>query len=307
MEAPTMKRAEGEPRVSMRNILLATDFSHSSDAALAHAASIARRYDAKMFVAHVIRPDAYQLVPPEATTVTLEQTRRYAEQQMAGLLISGKLRDIPHQVLLGTGELWGVLAEMLSQHEIDLIVVGTHGRTGVRKLLLGSAAEEIFRMATCPVLTVGPKVEVLEGAAAAAPDPLSRRRFLYATDFTAHSERAAAYAVSLAQENQAHLTLLHVVQESADVSAHNRARLVEFFTKRLRDLLPTEAEMWCEPEIIVEFGEPADAILKVAGDTKSELIALGVRRAGTFPGHLPPATAYKVVCQAHCPVLTVRG
>ncbi|MBI3664084.1 MAG: universal stress protein [Acidobacteria bacterium] len=300
-----MKRAGSESRVSLKNILLATDFSHSSDAALAHAATIARRYDAKMFVAHVIRPDAYQLVPPEATTVTLEQTRRYAEQQMASLLISGRLRDIPHQVLLGTGELWPVLSDMLSQHEVDLIVVGTHGRTGVRKLLLGSAAEEIFRMAPCPVLTVGPKVVLLEGAL--APDPLGRKRFLYATDFTAHSERAAAYAVSLAQENQAHLTLLHVVQEAADASPHNRARMVEFFRKRLRGLLPEEAELWCEPEVVVEFGEPADAILKVAGETQAELIALGVRRAGTFPGHLPPATAYKVVCQAHCPVLTVRG
>lgn len=306
MAAPIMKRADSETRVSMRNILVATDFSHSSDAALAHAASIARRYDAKMFVAHVIRPDVYQLVPPEVTAVTLEQTRRYAEQQMASLLISGRLRDIPHQVLLGTGELWPVLSELLGQHEIDLIVVGTHGRTGVRKLLLGSAAEEIFRMASCPVLTVGPKVTVPNGSAP-APDPLSRRRFLYATDFTAHSERAAAYAVSLAQENQAHLTLLHVVQESADVSPHNRARMVEYFTKRLRELLPDEAEMWCEPEIIVEFGEPADTILKVAREAQAEVIALGVRKAGTFPGHLPPATAYKVVCQAHCPVLTVRG
>jgi nucleotide-binding universal stress UspA family protein len=153
---------------------------------------------------------------------------------------------------------------------------------------------------------VGPKVAAPEGAAL-APDLLSRRRFLYATDFTPHSERAAAYAVSLAQENQAHLTLLHVVQESAEVSEHNRARMVEFFHKRLRTLLPDEAEMWCEPEIIVEFGEPADTILKVAREMRAEVIALGVRRAGTFPGHLPPATAYKVVCQATCPVLTVRG
>jgi nucleotide-binding universal stress UspA family protein len=300
------KRAESDTRVSMRNILLATDFSHSSDAALTHAASIARRYDAKMFLAHVIRPDAYQLVPPEATTVALEQTRRYAEQQMAGLLISGRLRDIPHQVLLGTGELWSVLSDFMSQHEIDLIVVGTHGRTGARKLLLGSAAEEIFRMASCPVLTVGPKVAV-PADASTVRDPLSRRRFLYATDFTEHSERAAAYAVSLAQENQAHLTLLHVVKEGGEASEHNRARLIEFFHKRLRALLPDEADMWCEPEIIVEFGEPADAILKVAAESRAELIALGVRKAGTFPGHLPPATAYKVVCQATCPVLTVRG
>jgi nucleotide-binding universal stress UspA family protein len=306
MEAPVMKRADSGTRVSLQNILLATDFSHSSEAALEHAAAIARRYDAKMYIVHVIRPDAYQLVPPEATTIALEQTRRYAEQQMAHLLVSGLLRDIPHQVLLGTGELWPVLSDMLEQHEVDLIVVGTHGRTGVRKLLLGSAAEEIFRMAHCPVLTVGPKV-TLAAADATSPSPLQRRRFLYATDFTPNSEQAAAYAVSLAQENQAHLTLLHVVEGSTDASPANRTRLVEYFSKRLRGLLPDEAELWCEPEIVVEFGEPADAILKVAAETKAELIALGVRRAGTFPGHLPPATAYKVVCQAHCPVLTVRG
>jgi nucleotide-binding universal stress UspA family protein len=306
VSAPSMNREGSTTHVAMRNILLATDFSQASEAALAHAARIARRYDAKMFVAHVIRPDVYQLVPPEAASVTLEQTRRYAEQQMAGLLISGRLRDIPHQVVVGTGELWPVLSELLGQHDIDLIVVGTHGRTGVRKLLLGSAAEEIFRLASCPVLTVGPKVSAPESDAL-GPDALSRRRFLYATDFTAHSERAAAYAVSLAQENQAHLTLLHVVQENGEVSPHNRARMVEYFTKQLRELLPAEAEMWCEPEIIVEFGEPADTILKVARESRAEVIALGVRRAGTFPGHLPPATAYKVVCQAHCPVLTVRG
>jgi nucleotide-binding universal stress UspA family protein len=309
-EPLTKPAANGRSLIAFQNILLATDFSTPSAAALHYAAALARRYDARVFVAHVIRPDVYQLVPPEALTITMEQTRRYAEQQLANLLISGHLRDIPHQVLLGTGELWPVLSDMIERNDVDLVVAGTHGRTGVRKLLLGSVAEEIFRLAPCPVLTVGPRLASLDPQVSHYQAG-AIRRILFATDFTVNSERASGIAFSLAQENQAHLTLLHAVQDVSELSPHNQARLTEFFTRKLRELLPPEAEFWCEPEFVVEFGSPADAILKVAAGSgenpPADLIILGVRKAATFPGHLPPATAYKVVCQATCPVLTVRG
>jgi nucleotide-binding universal stress UspA family protein len=296
-----MTLASCKSRVKLTNILWATDFSSSSEAALQYAASIARRYNSQIYMAHVIRPDSYQLVPPESFGVTLTQTRRYAEQQMSELLVSGRLRGIPHQVLLGEGELWTVISEMLAQHEVDLIVAGTHGRTGVRKLLLGSVAEEIFRLAACPVLTVGPKVP------REVPAESEFRHILYATDFTPTAERAAAYALSLAQEHNAHLTMLHVVEETSEASAQNAALLQTYFTKRLREMVPPGTELWCDPEFVVEFGPPADRILKIAMDREADLVIMGVRRSANFPGHLPPATAYKVVCQAHCPVLTVRG
>lgn len=307
--APALARTQspdetpGAPsmRVSLQNILFATDFSAVSDAALGHALGIARRYDSRLYVAHVIRPDAYQLVPTEAQPAAIEQTRRYAEQQIAQLLVSGRLRGLPHQVLLEQGEFWPALSGMLEKHEIGLVVVGTHGRTGVRKLLLGSVAEEVFRMASCPVLTVGPKV------AAEAPAETELKRILYATDFTPQAERATAYAFSLAQEHQAHLMLLHVVQGAGDVSAPGNARLTEFFTRRMQALAPEGADLWCDPQFAVDFGTPADLILKAAEQQQADLIVLGVRRSATFAGHLPPATAYKVVCQAHCPVLTIRG
>jgi nucleotide-binding universal stress UspA family protein len=251
-------------------------------------------------MAHVIRPDAYQLVPPEMLGTTLAQTRQYAEQQIGQLLVSGRLRGIRHQVLLGEGELWSVLSEMLEKHEVDLFVVGTHGRTGIRKLVLGSVAEEIFRLAACPVLTVGPK------ASLDVPEEVNLRHILYATDFTPAAERAAEYALSLAQEHQAHLTMVHVVREAPEFSPSNRILLQSFFCKRLRGLVPDESALWCEPEFVVEFGAPAEEILKLAAATRADLIVLGVRRTASFPGHLPPATAYRVVCQARCPVLTVR-
>jgi nucleotide-binding universal stress UspA family protein len=292
---------DGQAKLALHNILFATDFSASSDTALRYAVAIARRYDSHLHVSHVIRPDTYQLVPPEATTLVLSQARRYAEQEMGNLLISGRLRDIPHQVLLGEGELWPVLSGILSEHEIDLIVVGTHGRTGVRKLLLGSVAEEIFRLSSCPVLTVGPHV------AGQVPEEAELRHILYATDFTAASERAAAFAFSLAQEHQAHLTLMHAVGDTTSGSPHNAALIKEFFVTRLRALLPRGAELWCEPEFAVQFDKASHGILAVAAEKSVDLIVLGVGRTANFPGHLPPATAYEVVCQSLCPVLTVRG
>ena len=296
-----MEVIDGQTKLALRNILFATDFSTSSETALRYAVAIARRYDSHLHVTHVIRPDTYQLVPPEATALVLGQARRYAEQEMANLLISGRLRSVAHQVLLGRGGVWPVLAEMSERHGIDLVVVGTHGRTGIRKLLLGSAAEEIFRMAVTPVLTVGPRVS------SHPPREVGLRSILLAVDLTPISERAAAYAISLAQEHQAKLTLLHVVRDAVESTPQNEALLKEYFVRRMQAMVPEEATLWCDPEFAVEFGDAADNILRLAGEHEVDLIVLGVRRTATFAGHLPPATAYKIVCQAQCPVLTVRG
>jgi nucleotide-binding universal stress UspA family protein len=287
--------------VKLDNILFATDFSPASETAFGYALAIARRYDSKLFVAHVIRPDVYHMLPPENLAGVLEQIRRYAEQEMANLLISGRLRGIPHQILLEQGQLWTVLSGMMERNDIDLIVVGTRGRTGVQKLLLGSVAEEIFRLSQRPVLTVGPTVS------GRAPEETQLRQIVYATDFTPAAEQAAAYALSLAQEHQAHLTLLHVVRDADKVSPESIARLQEFFVKRLEKIVPPETNLWCDPEFAVAFGVPAEGILEIAKNRHADLIVLGVRGVPSFAGHLPPATAYKVVCQAPCPVLTVRG
>ncbi len=296
-----MKLVEPRSRVRLANILWTTDFSSISEAALQYAVSIARRYDSQIYIAHVIRPDSYQLVPPEVLGSALTHTRCYAEQQIGQLLVSGRLRGIPHQVLLAEGDLWTTLSMLILEHEIDLVVAGTHGRTGIRKLLLGSAAEEVFRRAPVPVLTVGPLTR------REVPAEAELRHILYATDFTPTAEHAGAYALSLAQEHQAHLTVMHVVREEAPSSRPNVTRVREYFLQRLKEIVPAEAELWCAPEFHVGFGEPASCILQAAEETQADLIVLGVRRTANFPGHLPPATAYQVVCQARCPVITVRG
>lgn len=296
-----MGLVDGKTRVALGNILMATDFSAHSTAALRFALSVARRFDSRLYVAHVVQPEILQPPMLGAVAPSVETVVRHAEQQMAELLVSGEWRGVPHQVLLGRGSLWPVLEGMIREHEIDLVVVGTHGRTGVQKLVMGSVAEEIFRLAPCPVLTVGPRVRH------DAPAEIRLQHIVHATDFTPAGARASAYALSLAQEYQARLTLLHVIEDVSAESSHEAEVLREATIRKLKAMVPLEAELWCEPEYAVEFGTRADRILDVLESCGADLVVLGIRRTANSPGHLPPATAYKVAARAHCPVLTVRN
>lgn len=208
------------------------------------------------------------------------------------------------EVLIKEGDLWSSLASVLEENDVDLVVIGTRGRSGIAKLVLGSVAEEIFRQAPCPVMTVGPDT------APAGKRDGQIKRILFATDFGPTSGAAAPYAVSLAQEFQAHLTLLHVTAEPKPGELVEPPDSVQSFYELLHKFVPAEAELWCVPEYLVEKGDPAEKILEVAARTGAELIILGVRQPSGFPGaatHLPIATAHKVVAHATCPVLTIRG
>src|SRR5262249_37138071 len=138
------------------------------------------------------------------------------------------------------------------------IVVGTNGRQGIGKFLLGSAAEEIVRRANCPVLTVGPECP------AAPQGEAAFRKVLYATDFGDSAPAAAAYAVALAQEHQAHLTLLHVITQPKAGDLVRPYDLEAAALERLRGFVRPDAELWCEPKAIVAHGDPAERILTIA-------------------------------------------
>jgi nucleotide-binding universal stress UspA family protein len=169
---------------------------------------------------------------------------------------------------------------------------------------MGSVAEEIFRTVTCPVLTVGPHSDSSHGAGAEI------REILYATDFASVSPAAADYAVSLAQEFQARLILMHVIPEPKAGDLVSASDVTTAARELLRKLVSEEAQAWCKPEYFVERGNPADRILEFARLRESNLIVLGVKPEEGLPGaatHLPIATAHKVVSRAPCPVLTVRN
>jgi nucleotide-binding universal stress UspA family protein len=151
---PEKKQKDAAKRVSISKILVTTDFSPVSDHALDFAIALARRYDARIYLAHIITPDPFQFAEPQLAQATYEKVRQAAEEGVTDILISGKLRGVPHEVLLEEGNVWPTLESLIRKHEIDLVLTGTHGRGKMEKLLIGSTAEEIFRKADCAVLTV---------------------------------------------------------------------------------------------------------------------------------------------------------
>ncbi|MGA8216692.1 MAG: universal stress protein [Candidatus Sulfotelmatobacter sp.] len=300
-----MKTLETSKRVALKNILFATDFSPYSNAALPYALAIARQYGARLFGAHVVPSEDYLFTAPESWPAHIQREEQL-EQEVAARL-EEQLREVQHEVLFGVGDVWKVLARLISEHDIDLIVVGTHGRTGARKLLMGSVAEKIFRQAVCPVLSVGPNVSCKPDA------EIQFRRILFATDFGCESLAALPYAISLAEEDQAQLALLHVIEQPpAGILDLDEVRTS--VKRRLKELVPPEAEAWCHVECLIEFGRqfapPAERILEIASTQMADLIVLGVRPthgAVATVTHLGHTTAQHILAHAASPVLTIRG
>lgn len=297
-----MKTLDTETRIQLKNVLFLTDFSPAAALAIPYAAEVAKRFGAELYALHVQTPIINPMTEP-ATWTALEK----AAEEEAAIHRATLIKSFPGQrtkALIREGGLWTELASVVAENKIDFIVLGTRGRSGLAKFLLGSTAEEIFRKAPCPVLTVGPF---------SPGEPERNGKFseiVYATDFNCQSAGAASYALSIAEEFQAHLTLLHVIADDKAGELVRSAELVDSAERRLRDLIPPEAEMWCEPQFVVKLGSAAEKILEVAKERNANLIVLGVRRPSGFPGaatHLPIATAHKVVSHAACPVLTVQG
>ncbi len=177
-------------RITINKILLATDFSPEAHNALQCAISLARRYGSTIFLTHVLAPEGSSGAM-EAWPDWPDVVRHDAEQSMANLESTEGLGLLPHEVILRSGDTWKVISQVLSDKDVDLIVLGTQGHGGINKLFLGSTAETVIRHATCPVLTVGPHVRLA-----------SLNRFghvFYATGFSGGSMRALTYALSLAK------------------------------------------------------------------------------------------------------------
>lgn len=292
---------DSSKRVLLTKILVTTDFSEVSDHALDYAISLARRYDARIYLAHVITPDPFQFAEPQLAQATYEKVRQAAEEGITDILISGKLRGVPHEVLMEEGNVWPTLEKLIVEHEIDLVVVGTHGRGKVQKILIGSVAEEIFRQADCAVLTVGP------GVKGETAKEIELKNILFATDFGPGAEKAAAHAFSLAQEHGARLSLLHVIESAAAYTEESVARQREINIVRMRQLMPKGSENWCKPEFRVTFGAAVEEILLAAREIKADLIVMGAKPRKSLAGHAPLTIAYNVVTKAPSPVITVRG
>jgi nucleotide-binding universal stress UspA family protein len=300
--------------VSVKNVLFATDFSATSEAALPYATAICRHFGSTLHTVHVLSDASLLLTTGGVDYVSMgtiyEDANTEAKEKLDQL--SDCFEGIPHRNYVRHGQVWKNLAAVIEENEIELIVLGTHGRTGLGKLLLGSVAEDILRHASCPVLTVGPKVcgraklPLLQNRRRdVAPLELELRRIVFATDFAQSAKWVARAAAGLAEEFRSRLTLVHVIEDYSELG--HRPGPIEESVQKLRELIPATAALQYAPETVLEFGDAADRILKVASERDADMIVLGAHSSSEVGStHLPWSAAHNVIANAHCPVLTTH-
>jgi len=294
-------------RIQIKHVLLATDFSEASRSPLTFAVAMAREYGATIHALHVVTPEAYLCATPE-NAAAFEEIEESLQREMAK--VSARLSGLTNDTAIerSVSVLAGV-EDWIEKNKIDLVVVGTQGRTGVRKLLMGSTAEAIFRHARVPVLTIGPAVR--EGIHNGG----KFRSVLFATDLTEISLAAASFAFSIAEDNDAKLTLLHVAyrhdaKDAEPPTASPRIASAADIMHILHEMIPVDADLWSRPEVVLKFGEPAKKILETAIEKAADLIVLGPRSVkGPLAAatHLSKGVSYNVAIRSRCAVLTVRG
>jgi nucleotide-binding universal stress UspA family protein len=281
-----------------QSVLFTTDFSPCSQSALPYARAIGEQYGSTIHVVHVVSTGAV-VIGGEFGGAGIELERENettAHQRMDHLLQSTPFKDVPYTQTIQTGVLCEVLLNLVADLKVDLIVTGTHGRRGMAHFLLGSVAEQIFRRATCPVLTVGP--EVRKGGLADG----ALKTIVYATDFSPASIHAFEYALSLARDYNASLHMLHAVN-SNEVTPDHLVIAISEAQSRLSNLILEGVPH----TTTVAYRHPADMILDVSRGASADLIIVGAHRDRPASTHMPCAVAHRVVSHAPCPVLTVRG
>jgi nucleotide-binding universal stress UspA family protein len=281
------------PGPAIRNIAVATDFCPWSERALQHALVLARHFGAVLHILHVVRRAEFSFVPDFMVPLD-ELAERDFDYLIGRLNAAHSLADIEHHRWNIDGEISGVLESFVRDHKIDLMILGTRGRTGISKFLLGSIAQEIFHFVSCPVLTVGPWSR-------GATRQLQLNKVLFATDLSPESAAVLPYVLMPATIWHAEIDVLHVCfSENCQCQ-----RRMEDLRRRM-EFLPSGKE----PLVVrchVVPGPPSPTVLNFAAQQRGDLIVLGLDHDRSLYGGPSDSHAYEIVRQARCPVLSVSS
>ena len=294
-----MQAIQEPTALSIRNILLATDFSPASARAADYARALTSRFASTVQIAHVFAPLAI-LVPGElGVTLPVEDASKRSSENLdrwhADFLRAGV--DVRTLSLESRKPAQAIL-QAASEQDVDLIVTGTTSKVGFERVILGSTAEEIIRSAECPVLTVGPK------AKPPADGPLAFSSIVYATDFSPEAIKAAVFALSFAEDSGARLFCCYV-SSAEGTNADERDYLDLQFKEALERMIPESSYDWCNPECVVAHGDASQAILDLARRVGADLIVLGARKSSYWLTHIERGMTPHLLAEATCPVLTV--
>lgn len=299
--------------IDIKRVLCPVDYSAHSRRAADYACAIARWYGAAVTGLYVLEPIPVVLpgtsegrlyAPIAFTRDVLEQFRTHLETFMRD-----RAGDRSVDAMVVEGSVSTEIVRLARRMPADLIVMGTHGRSGLDRLMLGSTTEKMLRKAPCPLLTVP------ADAPDAVPVPVLFGRILCAVDFSPSSLRALSFAESLAEEADARLCVIHVVEPpsvfepvpmGASGGAVSADELRAGARRKLDEAISQDARVYSHVSEVVISGKPYREILREAAEEESDLVVMGAH-GGALSALAFGSTTNHVVREATCPVLTLRA
>ncbi len=297
-------------RVQIKNLICTTDFSELSNRAIPYAIALAKEYGAKLYVCHVVGLPTTAIYgeilidPAEQQNKVLE----YAREQLKQIIGKQPIDWEPHVSIGHTADEVNKLAE---EKSADLLITATHGRSGLKRLILGSVTGRLIRTIPCPVL-------IIPGLQQDLPEVKTKtfkfHRILVGCDFSAVSSLALQYGLSIAQEFQSELHVVHVIEppvyrnfndSNTEVDIEFKPNLKDYLEEKLRMMIPEAAHNWCTPKTALLDGKSDEKVTGYAVDNQIDLIVLGVRGQGLVEKLFVGSTTERVIGRATCPVLSV--
>jgi nucleotide-binding universal stress UspA family protein len=297
-------------RVLLKRILCATDFSDFSNHAIPYGIALAREFKAKLFVSHVIDLSSAAVYGEAVFALEEQQSRMtsYAHKEMTRLMGQETLDWEP---LITVGNPANEIARLAADKQVDIAIAASHGRSGLKRVILGSVTERLMRTLPCPLWVVrSPE----PGFVTDASQAIQINRILVGCDFSQDSSLAFEYGLSLAQEFQAELHLAHVVEPPLYDDLVKPSEPGETFGQQLRKtvqeklgaMVPEEARTWCNPVTALLAGQPHEELVKYAVVNGMDLIVLGVRGHSLVETLFVGSTTDRVLRNSPCPVLSVQ-
>jgi nucleotide-binding universal stress UspA family protein len=314
--------------IGLKRVLVPTDFSRASRTALRYGVALARPFKAQLHLLHVPELPGTDGVHPFGLFETM---RRATHERLRAQLTERERRELKPERAVRLGAPADEIVDYASERDIDLIVMGTHGRQGVARMLVGSVAEKVVRRAPCSVLSVRhPEHEFLTPGEAGADDRAAQdsagataevamitlKNILVATDFSEPSEAAVTYGRELATRFGAALHVLHAAEnilgrfgaETYSATAPElQGRLEADARRRLNELLiDSDNSGPSTIPVLLTASSPALAIVDYAKEKNIDLIVVGTHGRSGLAHLVVGSVAERVVRLAPCPVLTVR-